>query len=151
MEDNSIDETLTLSGMDTERYIAIRNGEEVFHSDAYFNARSDMHDTRDRRVAFEAGFNRGFDAATKREQPAIESLRAQVATLTAELARVKALVEGAPSAGFQYRLCGRQTWNAASQYTVSECEKYNERNPNLPQFEVREVIARPNLNLEQKP
>jgi len=90
-------------------------------------------------------------------------LRAQVATLTAErnrlstlwgesqaeIARVKALVADAPSAGFQYRLGGIGTWNQASQCTVDECKKFNSENPHLPQFETREVIARPNL--EQKP
>jgi len=93
----------------------------------------------------------------------LRPLRAQVATLTAErnrlstlwgesqaeIARVKALVADAPSAGFQYRLGGIGTWNQASQCTVDECKKFNSENPHLPQFETREVIARPNL--EQKP
>lgn len=65
-------------------------------------------------------------------------LRAKVATLTAELARVKALVEGAPVEWRRYKECRTGLI-------------YNDRHSISGEYELIELIARPNLNLEQKP
>jgi hypothetical protein len=58
-----------------ETMIAMREAHHIASSDAYFNARHFSVDTRDRRLCFEAGFNRGFEA----ERDLIESLAAQLA------------------------------------------------------------------------
>jgi hypothetical protein len=83
----------------------------------------------------EAGF-KGLDYAEAREN--VGSLIEQVATLTAELARGKALVEGAPVEWRRYKECRTGLI-------------YNDRHSISGEYELIELISRPNLNLEQKP
>ena len=47
-----------------ERRYAIRQGHEIAASDGYFEARPQI-DSNDRRKVFQAGFERGWDAARK--------------------------------------------------------------------------------------
>ena len=49
---------------DFEHRHAIRQGYEIAASDGYFEARPQI-DSSDRRKAFQAGFERGWDAARK--------------------------------------------------------------------------------------
>ena len=81
-------------------------------------------------------------------QRELESLRAQVATLTAELARVKALVDGAEVVMYRRTFnTGQWEWIArpASQELIDQ-HAYAGRT-----FIDEPAIMRPNLNLEQKP
>lgn len=48
----------------TEQEYAIRQGHEIAASDGYFEARPQI-DSNDRRKVFQAGFERGWDAARK--------------------------------------------------------------------------------------
>ena len=48
----------------TEQEHAIRQGHEIAASDGYFAARPQI-DSNDRRKVFQAGFERGWDAARK--------------------------------------------------------------------------------------
>lgn len=48
-----------------EQIYAIKEGECIAAEDAYFKARSEMLDTTHNRRIFEAGFERGYDAALK--------------------------------------------------------------------------------------
>lgn len=49
---------------DFEHHHAIRQGHEIAASDGYFEARPQI-DSNDRRKVFQAGFERGWDAARK--------------------------------------------------------------------------------------
>ena len=82
-----------------------------------------------------AGFNGlGYEEARKSVGTLIERNDA----LSAELARVKALVEGTPVEWRRYKECRTGLI-------------YNDRHSISGEYELIELIARPNLNLEQKP
>ena len=51
----------------TEQEHAIRQGHEIAASDSYFEARPQI-DSNDRRKVFQAGFERGWDAARKQRR-----------------------------------------------------------------------------------
>lgn len=76
----------TLTNQD-ERKIAIREANEIHDSDEYFKARPQI-DNGDRRIVFEAGYIRGWQAATQASEQRIQELEEK---LYAELKRVSAL------------------------------------------------------------